>query len=91
MNQEIIALLNTALECSVLVSPLDPGLTPDELREVGNRAGHQNGEINDALRHVTAVNLGGTKLLPSAPDTASWAFLFLEELNLEISTPSILW
>jgi hypothetical protein len=49
MNQEIVALLKAALECSIYVSPLDPGLTYSELLEIGKTAGYLEGEINDAL------------------------------------------
>jgi len=53
MNQEIISFLKTALECSVLIDPLEPGLTSDEIVEAGRRAGYQEGEINDTMRFVT--------------------------------------
>src|SRR5580693_7868600 len=53
MNQEIISLLNAALECSVYVSPRDPGLTYEELAIIiGTRAGYLEGEVNYALLHV---------------------------------------
>ena len=79
MNDEIITLLNTALECSVLVSPLDPGLTHQELVEVGRKAGYLNGEINDALVYVTTSHLGVSRLLPSPQQRQSWVFIFPEE------------
>jgi hypothetical protein len=79
MNQEIVGFLKAALECSVLVSPLDPGLTATELLEIGKRAGYQSGEINDALRSVTTAYFGTPKMRPSEQDTASWVFLQLEE------------
>lgn len=79
MNREIINFLKAALECSILVSPLDPGLTAAELLEIGKRAGYQNGEINDALRYVTTTYFGQPKWLPSEQDTASWVFLEPEE------------
>lgn len=40
-------LLAGALMASVFVSPLDPGLTYDEILEVGRRTGHGDGTIND--------------------------------------------
>jgi hypothetical protein len=52
MNQQVITFLKAALECSVFVSPLDPGLTGEEIGEIGRRAGYQDGEINDALRYA---------------------------------------
>ena len=79
MNQEIISFLKTALECSVLVDPLDPGLTFQELSEIGKRAGYQDGEINDALPHVTTAFFGVRKLLPSPQETGLWACFFPEE------------
>lgn len=48
MNQEIINLLKTAVECSVFLSPTDPGLSYEEILEVGKRAGFQAGEVGDA-------------------------------------------
>jgi hypothetical protein len=39
-----------ALQCSVFVSPRSPGLTRDELFEVGERVGFRRGEISDQLR-----------------------------------------
>ena len=79
MNQEIVSFLKAALECSVLVSPLDPGLTVAELLEIGKGAGYQNGEVNDALQFVTTAYLGAPKLLPSEQEAASWVFLQPEE------------
>ena len=63
MNQEIISFLKTALECSVLIDPLEPGLTYDEIVEAGRRAGYQEGKINDAVRFVTTHSFGVRKLL----------------------------
>ena len=79
MNQEIISFLKTALECSVLIDPLDPGLTFQELSEIGKRAGYQDGEINDALPHVGVAYFGIRKLLPTRQETQSWVFYFPEE------------
>jgi hypothetical protein len=79
MNQEIISFLKAALECSVFVAPLEPGLTYDELIEVGKRAGYQQGEIGDALRFVTTQYFGAKRLLPDPGTTASWVFLSREE------------
>jgi hypothetical protein len=50
VNQELIAFLKSALECSIFVAPEDAGLTYEELTEVGKRAGYLQGEIGDALR-----------------------------------------
>jgi hypothetical protein len=48
MNQEIVELLKAALECSIFLDPTNPGLTYPELLEVGQRAGYQAGEVEDA-------------------------------------------
>ena len=58
MNQEIISFLKAALECSVYVSPRDPGLTYEELAIIGTTTGYLEGEVNDALRHVGSRFLG---------------------------------
>lgn len=79
MNQEIIALLKAALECSVYVSPCDPGLTLQELAEIGKRAGHLDGEIDDFLKFVGTAYFGRARMLPSDQDTRSWVFFFPEE------------
>jgi hypothetical protein len=80
MNQEIISLLKAALECSIYISPRDPGLTHQELLEIGKRAGYLAGEINDSLRNVVTAYFGRQpKHLPSEQDTAIWAPYFPEE------------
>ena len=79
MNQEIISFLKMALECSVYVNPKDPGLTFQELSEIGKRAGYRDGEVNDALPHASTANFRVAKLLPSPTETSSWVFLFPEE------------
>lgn len=62
-QQEINAFVCAALECSVYVSPLDPGLTLDELMEIGNRVGLQAGEISDAMSRDTFEYFEGTRRL----------------------------
>lgn len=99
MNQEIVSLLKSALECSVYLSPRDPGLTYEELIEVAKRAGYLDGEINDALRHAGTAVFGRPRVTPSQADTAFWSFftpedpdykdyaaldLVFEELNLRL-------
>jgi hypothetical protein len=79
MDQEIISFLKMALECSVLVEPLDPGLTFGELCEVAKRVGYQDGEINDAMLHTEADNSRNGKLIPSSRERMSWIFLSPEE------------
>ena len=48
MNQEIIKFLEAAVECSVFLNPTEPGLSYEEILEVGKRAGFQAGEVGDA-------------------------------------------
>jgi hypothetical protein len=78
MNQQLISFLKAAIECSVYVAPLEPGLTHEELIEVGERAGYQQGEIGDALPRM-ATRSFGKRLLPDASTAASWIFLSREE------------
>jgi hypothetical protein len=74
MNQEIVTFLKAALECSVYVDPLEPGLTYDELVEAGKRVGYQHGEIGDNVRFATTQYFGNKKLLPDRSTTTSWVF-----------------
>jgi hypothetical protein len=53
-RQEVTKFVRAALECSVFLSPRDPGLTHDELFEIGKRVGYEKGEIGDALPGVVA-------------------------------------
>jgi hypothetical protein len=78
MNQEIIALLKAALECSVYVSPRDPGLTYEELTIIGTTARYLEGEINDALPHVGSRFYSVPRIMPAEQDTSQWVFFFPE-------------
>ena len=73
-KQRLIAFLKACLECSVYLAPTEPGLTYDELLEVGKRAGFQPGEISDALQQVTTIYLGrqNVRLQPAESDTLLW-------------------
>ncbi len=51
--QKITQFLEAALECSVYVAPKQPGLTYQELVEIGKQAGYQDGELTDAILQVT--------------------------------------
>lgn len=51
MDRKVEDFLLTALEASVYLAPLEPGLTAEELREVGRPLGFESGEISDGLRH----------------------------------------
>jgi hypothetical protein len=79
MNREIGLLLNAAIECSIYVSPRDPGLTDQELVEIAKRAGYLDGEVNDALRQVGDRSFGGSRVMPSQVETVTWQFFFSEE------------
>jgi len=78
MNQEIISLLKAALECSVYVSPRDPGLTYEELAIIGATAGYLEGEVNDALRHVGIRFWGVPRIVPAEQEITQWVFFFPE-------------
>jgi hypothetical protein len=79
MNQEIINLLKAAVECSVFLSPTDPGLSYEEILEVGKRAGFLDGEVADAARHAGDPARGYKRIIPDATTRQSWVFLFPEE------------
>jgi hypothetical protein len=51
--QKITQFLEAALECSVYVAPKEPGLTYEELVDVGKQASYQDGELADAIFQVT--------------------------------------
>jgi hypothetical protein len=69
---EVLKFIRAALECSVYVSPTDPGLTHAEIIEVGARAGFQPGEIGDALPQVADQLRSGPRLLPSQTIVTFW-------------------
>ena len=50
--QQVVQFVQAALECSIYIAPKDPGLTYDEIIEVGKRVGFQPGEIGDALQQI---------------------------------------
>lgn len=79
MNQEIINFLRAALECSVFLDPTEPGLSYEEILEVGRRVGWQAGEIGDALQYATKQFIGAKRILPDDNTVASWVFFFHEE------------
>jgi hypothetical protein len=64
----------TALECSFYHAPSEPGLTYNELLEVGSRVDLRPGEISDALPHTTGPIEGfkPERLLPGQGVTARW-------------------
>ena len=76
---EVAKFLRAALECSVFVSPTDPGLTYAEIMEVGARAGFQPGEIGDALPHVADQPRFGPRLFPGSSTVIMWSIYQHEE------------
>jgi hypothetical protein len=78
-NQEITSLLKAAIECSIFISPTDPGLTYQELLEVGKRSEFLDGEVADAARHVGERLLGFGRLMPDRTARSMFAFLTREE------------
>jgi hypothetical protein len=79
-KQRLVRFFKACVECSIYIAPTDPGLTYQELLEVGSRAGHQQGEMSDALMEVGAPQRGSGRILPSNLDTTMWlSFLMPEE------------
>lgn len=77
--QEVIRFIQAALECSVYLSPKEPGLTYDEILELGKQAGFQPGEIGDALPHAADSYIGHKMLLPNQNMKTAWNFFQYEE------------
>jgi hypothetical protein len=63
-SQDVIAFVRAALECSVYVAPLDPGLSYDEILAVGKGAGYQEGELNDAIHQAGLRSFGNRRFKP---------------------------
>jgi hypothetical protein len=81
-NQDILNLLNAAIECSVFLSPTDPGLTYQELFEVGKRAEYLDGEVRDAAFRAGERVPRSDKLIPDKTTLHMWNFLEREEPEL---------
>lgn len=78
MNLEQVKnLLMLAFECSVYLAPLEPGLTQEEVHEIGHRFDLQDGEIDDALRQLVRQYFGArpTKLFPD-PNSMMMMYVF---------------
>ena len=56
--QDIVRLLQASIEASVYVAPTDPGLTIEELQQIGQRLDLKQGEINDALHQFVLQRFG---------------------------------
>jgi hypothetical protein len=78
---EVKKFIQDALECSVYLAPREPGLTYEEIVEVGKKIGLLPGEIGDALSHVVTQHFGrGSKyLLPDQQTTMLWQFFLPQE------------
>jgi hypothetical protein len=100
-NQEIVNLLNAAIECSVFLSPSDPGLTFQEILEVGKRAEYLDGEVRDAANRSDQRTARSDRLMPDRTTLHLWAVpqreepelrnfdafdLVVSELNLRVKT-----
>jgi hypothetical protein len=79
MNQEIIKLLQAAVECSVFLNPTEPGLSYEEILEVGKRAGFQAGEVGDAAPYAGKRDIGFKRIIPDENTRTAWVFFFREE------------
>ena len=54
-EQQVISLMEAALECSVYLAPTDPGLTHEGLKEAATRLGLRPGEMDDAFLQVRII------------------------------------
>ena len=83
--QQVVQLLQAAIEASVYVAPTDPGLTTAELYEVGRRLGLKDGEIGDAMPQVAVQYFGGSDRRLLSPEHA-WAMpghlIYMEDPEL---------
>ncbi len=73
MNQEVVKFIQEAIECSVYIAPKEPGLTFDEVLEIGKRIGLQAGEIGDSVQSAAKVFIGGKRMLPTDSAMTLWA------------------
>jgi hypothetical protein len=80
-KQEVLALVKAMLECSVYLEPTDPGLTRDELFEIGARLNLAPGEVGDVLPMAAAqMYFGDKRIMPNAAGMGLWSgFNFPEE------------
>jgi hypothetical protein len=79
-SQDLERFLRGALECSLYVAPREPGLTTDELIEVGRRVGFADGELRDAIRdavqHEQVKQLWGSRRLFPKPEV-TWTMFHI--------------
>jgi len=67
-QQEVVKFVKAALECSVYLAPREPGLTQEELFEIGRRAGLGRGEIGDVMSQVAGDTFFGDTRIPPRSD-----------------------
>ena len=82
MNADILSYFKAALECSIFVKPTEPGLSYDELREVGRRLGYQDGEIGDAIHHAGQSYMRSMRVVPLQHEANHLVFHFKEDPEL---------
>jgi hypothetical protein len=82
VNRELVDLIKAALECSIHLSPMDPGLTGDEMREFGRRSGFQDGEIGDAMMQASSGHFGIDKFMPPPDIYHIWRMYLPEDPEL---------
>jgi hypothetical protein len=75
----VVIFVRAAVECSVYASPDDPGLTYDEILEVGRRADFQPGELADALPFSGNSNLPNGRYGPDNLTTSVWPIFAFDE------------
>jgi hypothetical protein len=80
INNKVEKFIKTALECSIYLAPLAPGLTYEEILELGKNAGFQAGEIGDALPKAGMGYIGQKTWHLNPDNMLSWQALQLREL-----------
>lgn len=80
IDQKIISFLKAALECSIYICPLSPGLEYVELLQAAKDADFFEGEIHDAIPQAVTLYWGGNpKILPSQADLVTLSFFGFPE------------
>jgi hypothetical protein len=87
--QHVTQFFQAALESSFYLAPREPGLTYEELREVGRQGGFQDGEIGDALLQVVTQTFGGgsKRLIPNPMMMKQWAIFPLIQNRIAHAPP----
>jgi hypothetical protein len=84
----LVGFFKACIECSIYIAPTDPGLTHQELFEVGSRVGHQQGEMSDALLQLGTPHRGfqNGRIMPS-PNDAHYVATFLDARGAGLAEP----